>query len=88
MPVRVQISGVENTAKGYTVMLIDPKSAAELAAKGKTRGMPEFFSKDLSLKKTAVLTPGDYVLMITNSENIMRTMVVHAKVTLNVSDDG
>jgi hypothetical protein len=86
--VMLQVTGSQNTAKGYTVMVIDSKSAQLLAAGKKSIGLPEFYSaSDLSVKKTYTLQPGDYVLKIVNSKNLMKTMVVHIKLTLNPRSD-
>jgi hypothetical protein len=82
--VKIRVDGKQDTAKGFNVFVM---SAAESQAFRSKR--PFNYIQSLSAPKTrafggtATLPAGDWVVVIENSENLLRDMTVHLSVIVD-----
>lgn len=83
-PVQLTIQGVRNTDKGFTIYLVSPAEFDHFQ-RGESFHYVGAFSgiKVRSLNQTALLSAGDWVFIVQNSENIYRDMVTHVRITVD-----
>lgn len=82
--VEVEIVGVRDTAKGFTVYLMTPADWNQYAA-GKPFEVYRDFQgrKVTTMKDTKRLPAGKYMLAVINSENIINSMEVDLRIVAN-----
>lgn len=80
-PVRVVVEGVRETAKGFDVRMVRPEELEKVQAGLDFRHIPDLSGlKVQSMDKTARLSPGQWALVVSNTQNIMNTMQVRVRV--------
>ena len=83
-PVRLQVTGGEDTAKGFDIMLLENDDVKKLQAEQPFQKIVLFSADRVrSFTKTADLPAGTYNVVIRNSYNLLKTMSVHVKATAN-----
>lgn len=80
-PVRVVVDGVRETAKGFDVRMVRPEELEKVQSGREFRHIPDLSGlKVQSMDKTARLSPGQWALVVSNTQNIMNTMQVRIRV--------
>lgn len=81
-PVRVEVTGLRDTAKGFDVYVIKQEEWANLRDGREFRHIPAFEGlKVTRMSETHDLPPGNWAVVVRNSYNLLNSMEVELKVT-------
>ena len=81
-PVRLNVQGVKDTAKGFTVYVMRTSEEDNFKANAAFRHLPSFQGlKVTSFTHTEDLPPGDWAVIVQNTENLLRSMTVRVQLT-------
>jgi hypothetical protein len=85
-PVHIVIEGKEHTEKGFRLYVMTAEELAKFEKRQTFKDAPSFEGlKVHSLDKTDTLPAGSWCVVVYNSENIARAMVVHLRVVVGAA---
>ncbi|HET9624582.1 MAG TPA: hypothetical protein VFP84_24610 [Kofleriaceae bacterium] len=86
-PIQVTAEGRKDTDKGFNVFVMSASELPNLEQDTTFSHVPDLQGlKIRSFSKTATLPAGDWTVVVMNSENILRTMVVRLRVVVDPGD--
>ncbi|HEY0480500.1 MAG TPA: hypothetical protein VGD37_23450 [Kofleriaceae bacterium] len=83
-PIQVTTEGRKNSDKGFSLYVMNSSELDNFKQKTRFMHVPAFQGlKVRSFSNTATLPAGEWTVVVANSENILKTMVVHLRVVAN-----
>ena len=83
-PVQVEITGIRDTAKGFSVFCIDPADFERFSAGQKVPVLAAFRGQQVSsMKETHRMAAGRYMIVVNNSQNILNSLQVKLRITVD-----